>query len=292
VCLVGGGQEINDGEAGLSEWMAALQSRYPHWRVYTSDRIEHPDYDLDQQARGFLAEPRVMLSPDLHLGVSMRSFRAETLSTFITHVLDGDADAARAASAALEHYPIVLTRDLQQARAWLREKARGSERYGLVASSGALRLKAEGLNVKAAIEPPNWFLNDRNDVRSSFYLEDVASEFDVQGLELDWTGVCWDADLRHDGAGWQSFKFKGTRWQSVNDRFWRLYLKNAYRVILTRARQGMVIFVPRGDAADQTRLPAFYDQTFAFLRRCGLPELSDVQGPASRREMDTGSSPV
>ena len=273
ICLVGGGQEINDGEAGLSEWMAALKTRFAHWRVHTSDRIDHPDYDLNHDARAFLAGPQVTLSPDLHLGVSMRSFRAETLSAFVSHVVDGDAEAARAAQAGLEHYPIVLTRDLDEARAWLRSKARGSERYGLVASSGALRLKAEGLNVKAAIEPANWFLNGRDDVRSSFYMEDVASEFDVQGLELDWTGVCWDADLRHDGIGWRAFKFKGTKWQSVNDRFWRLYLKNAYRVILTRARQGMVVFVPRGDAEDPTRPPAFCDGIFDFLRACGLPEM-------------------
>jgi len=278
ICLIGGGQEINDGEAGLSEWMAALKSRFSHWRVYTSDRIDHPDYDLNQQAKGFLTGPRVALIPDLHLGVSMRSFRAETLSSFISHVVDGDAAAAQAALVGLERYPIVLTRDLDEARAWLKAKARGSERYGLVASSGASRLKAEGLNVKAAIEPPNWFLNGRDDVRSSFYLEDVASEFDVQGLELDWTCVCWDADLRHDGASWQPYKFKGTRWQSVNDRFMRLYLKNAYRVVLTRARQGMVIFVPKGDNRDPTRSPVFYDGIFDFLQRCGLSALNHTGG--------------
>ena len=275
VCLIGGGQEINDGEAGLSEWMAALRDRYPHWQVHTSDRIDHPDYDLNQDARAFLASPRVTVSPDLHLGVSMRSFRAETLSQFVAHVLDGDAAAARAAFGALDRYPIVLTRDLDAARAWLRAQARGSERYGLLASSGALRLKAEGLNVKATIEPPNWFLNPRDDVRSSFYLEDLASEFDVQGLELDWAGVCWDADLRHDGAGWCNFSFKGTRWQAVNERFRRLYLKNAYRVILTRTRQGMVVFVPRGDTADATRPPEFYDGIFDFWVRCGVPVLGD-----------------
>ena len=278
ICLVGGGQEINDGEAGLSEWMAALKNRFPHWRVYTSDRIDHPDYDLNQDARSFLSGPRVALSADLHLGVSMRSFRAETLSDFVSHLVDGDARAARAAMAGLEHYPIALSRDLDEARAWLRTRARGSERYGLVASSGASRLKAEGLNVKAAIEPPNWFLNGRDDVRSSFYLEDVASEFDVQGLELDWTCVCWDADLRHDGAGWQHHKFKGTRWQSVNDRFLRLYLKNAYRVVLTRARQGMVIFVPKGDDHDPTRHPDYYAGIFDFLQRCGLRELNLFDG--------------
>ncbi len=167
----------------------------------------------------------------------------------------------------------MLSRDLDEARAWLKARARGSERYGLVASSGASRLKAVGLNVKAAIEPPNWFLNGRDDVRSSFYLEDVASEFDVQGLELDWTCVCWDADMRHDGTGWKPHKFKGTRWQSVNDRFLRLYLKNAYRVVLTRARQGMVIFVPKGCDNDPTRDPDLYDGIFTFLQRCGLTAL-------------------
>ena len=273
ICLVGGGQEINDGEAGLSEWMAALKNRFAHWQVHTSDRIDHPDYDLNHDARAFLTGPRVVLDPDLHLGVSMRSFRAETLSSFISHVVDGDAAAARAACAGLEHYPIVLSRDLDEARAWLKARARGSERYGLVASSGASRLKAVGLNVKAAIEPPNWFLNGRDDVRSSFYLEDVASEFDVQGLELDWTCVCWDADMRHDGTGWKPHKFKGTRWQSVNDRFLRLYLKNAYRVVLTRARQGMVIFVPKGCDNDPTRDPDLYDGIFTFLQRCGLTAL-------------------
>ena len=278
ICLVGGGQEINDGEAGLSEWMAALRQRFAHWQVYTSDRIDHPDYDLNQQARTFLTGANVALNPDLHLGVSMRSFRAETLSSFIAHVVDGDAVAARRAWAGLDRYPIVLTRDLDMARAWLRARARGSERYGLVASSGASRLKAQGLNIKAAIEPPNWFLNNRSDVRSSFYLEDVASEFDVQGLELDWTGVCWDADLRHDGAAWRPYKFKGTRWQSVNDRFAQAYLKNAYRVVLTRARQGMVIFVPEGDDRDPTRNPGFYDGIYDFLKRCGLEVMNETEG--------------
>ena len=273
VCLVGGGQEINVGEAGLSEWMAALRDRFPQWRVHASQQICQPDYDLNNDARAFIAEDRVSLSEDLHLAVSMRSFRAETVSDFISHLLNGDSDAARRAALKLDRYPIRLTRDLNIARDWLRQQARGSERYGLMASSGALRLKPEGVHVKAGIDPPNWFLNDRSDVRSSYYLEDVASEFDVQGLELDWTAVCWDADLRFVDGEWQGFNFKGTKWQSVNDRFRRLYLKNAYRVILTRARQGMVIFVPSGDDADTTRPRAFYDQTYAHLVACGLSPL-------------------
>ena len=273
ICLIGGGQEINTGEAGLSEWMAAIGHRFPHWRVHVSQQIEQPDYDLNNEARAFIATPQVTLHPDLHLGVSMRSFRAETLSDFVSHMLNGDHVAARMAHERLSAYPIRLTRDLAAARQWLRQQARGSERYGLVASSGAMRLRPEGLHVKAGIDPPNWFLNDRSDVRSSYYLEDVASEFDVQGLELDWTGVCWDADLRHVDDHWHGYAFKGTKWQMVKDRFRRLYLKNAYRVILTRARQGMVIFVPGGDDSDATRPRSYYDGTYDYLRACGLADL-------------------
>ena len=273
VCLIGGGQEINMGEAGMSEWMAAIRDHFPHWQVHVSAQIEQPDYDLNHDAKAFIATEQVRLHEDLHLGVSMRSFRAESLSDFISHLLNGDAEAARQAHQRLENYPIYLTHDLAAARHWLSTTARGSERYGLVASSGAMRLRPEGLHVKAGIDPPNWFLNDRSDIRSSFYLEDVASEFDVQGLELDYVGVCWDADLRYADDGWQCYNFKGTKWQSVKDRFRRLYLKNAYRVILTRARQGMVIFVPQGDDADHTRPKRFYDETYAYLESCGLKAL-------------------
>ncbi|CAL4868924.1 hypothetical protein MMA231_03213 [Asticcacaulis sp. MM231] len=274
VCLIGGGQEINTGEAGLSEWMAAIRDRFPHWQVYASAQIVQPDYDLNREAKRFIATEQVRLHEDLHLGVSMRSFRAETLSDFISHLLNGDATAACQAHEKLESYPIFLTRDLAVAKAWLRHQARGSERYGLVASSGAQRLRPEGIYIKAAIDPPNWFLNDRSDVRSSFYMEEVASEFDVQGLELDFTGICWDADWRFIDGEWQAWNFKGTKWQKVSADMRRLYLKNAYRVLLTRARQGMVIFVPPGDDADPTRPKSFYDETWAFLQNCGLRALS------------------
>jgi hypothetical protein len=272
VCLIGGGQEINTGEAGLSEWMAAIRDRFPHWQVHASAEIVQPDYDLNADARAFIDQAHVTLNDDLHLSVSMRSFRAETLSAFVAHVLNGEEELARAASAHLSQYPLLVTRNLSAAKDWLKTTARGSERYGLVASSGAHRLRPEGIHVKAGIDPANWFLNDRNDVRSSFYMEEVASEFDVQGLELDFAGVCWDADLRYD-SGWQGWNFKGTRWQAINDRFRRLYLRNAYRVILTRARQGMVVFVPKGDPADVTRPPSYYDGTYRYLVDCGFAPL-------------------
>jgi hypothetical protein len=223
----------------------------------------------------FLTSPRVHSDEHLHLAVSMRSFRAEALSEFIGHIIDNEPEDARLTYKKIEAaYPIYLTRDLDAARVWLRRQARGTERFGLVASSGAQRLRPEGIHIKARIEPVNWFLNDRADVRSSYYLEDVASEFAVQGLELDWVGACWDGDFHHKDGTWVYQSFEGTKWQSMIDESRRLYLKNAYRVILTRARQGMILFVPNGDASDRTRPPSFYDGTFEFLSLCGIPTLA------------------
>ncbi len=274
ICLIGGGQEINTGEAGLVEWLSALQERFPAWDVHASSLLEDRHYTVDAGATEMLKAPHIEKHSDLHLAVSMRSFRAEQLSTFVSQVLDGDANGASQTLTLLKaRYPIVLTRDLGKARAWLRQKARGSERFGLVASSGGYRLRPEGIHVKAKIEPANWFLNDRSDVRSSYYLEEVATQFDIQGLELDWAGLCWDADLRWIDENWHYHAFKGTNWQQVRDKTKRLYLLNAYRVLLTRARQGMVIFVPYGNVNDPTRSTEFYDGTFSFLRRCGLQAL-------------------
>lgn len=271
VCLIGGGQEINTGEAGLVEWLTALQRRFPDWGVHASSLLEDRHYTVDTNARSLLAAPHIQKHPDLHLGVSMRSFRAEQLSTFVSQVLDGDAGGARQTLNQLkDRYPIVLTRDLAHARAWLRAQARGTERYGLVASSGGYRLRPEGIHVKAKIDPATWFLNDRSDVRSSYYLEEVATQFDIQGLELDWVGVCWDADLRWVDGGWEFHAFKGTKWLQVRDETKRLYLLNAYRVLLTRARQGIVIYVPRGDPRDASRPPDYYDCTSELLQRCGV----------------------
>jgi plasmid stability protein len=275
VCLVGGGQEINTGEAGISEWINALEARFPSWEVYISSRMALPEYGSLNQVEQFLKSPRVHSDEHLHLAVSMRSFRAEALSEFIGHIIDNESEAARDTYKTIDRvYPIYLTRDLAAAKAWLRGQARGTERFGLVASSGAQRLRPEGIYVKAKLEPVNWFLNDRADVRSSYYLEDVASEFAVQGLELDWVGACWDGDFHHKDGMWTYQSFEGTKWQSMNDESRRLYLKNAYRVILTRARQGMVLFVPKGDTSDRTRLPYFYDGTFEFLRLCGISTLT------------------
>lgn len=261
VCLVGGGQEINTGEAGIEEWLQALAKSFPHWQVHVPETLRHNCQLTDE-----------VLAPDLHLATSIRSFRAEKLSDFVGHVIDGDATAAQRVHAELPDYPLFITRDLASARRWLRSQRRGTESAGLLASSNAARLKPHGVFVKAKIEPAKWFLASSDDVRSSDALEDAATEFDVQGLELDWSCLCWDANLRR-GDDWEKMRFRGSRWESVSDPTNQAYLANAYRVLLTRARQGLVVFVPEGDEADATRPPSVYDAIYAFLRSCGFSEL-------------------
>jgi hypothetical protein len=237
--------------------------------------LAKPEYHWGQNLQAKLEGLAYSVEPDLHLAVSVRSFRAEKLSQFVNELIAGEASAASRTYESIQvSYPIVLTRSLTAARSWLRSQARGSERYGLVASSGALRLKPEGIHVKADIDAPNWFLNARKDVRSSYYLEDPATEFDIQGLELDWIGMCWDADFRRVGDRWSFHDFLGAGWRNVHDTRRQTYLANAYRVLLTRARQGMVIYVPKGDDADQTRPPQFYAGIVSYLKACGILELA------------------
>ncbi|NOW45705.1 hypothetical protein FHW96_001860 [Novosphingobium sp. SG751A] len=262
ICLVGGGQEINTGEAGIEEWLRALERSFPHWQAHISASLAHSCRLADE-----------ITAPALHLATSLRSFRAERLSDFVGHVIAGDAAAAREVKEALASFPLYITRDLGQARHWLRSKRRGAEHMGLLASSNGARLKPHGVFVKAKIEPPKWFLAPSDDVRSSDALEDAGTEFDVQGLELDWTCVCWDANYRRAGDAWQALQFKGTRWQAVNDEARKAYVANAYRVLLTRSRQGMVVFVPEGSHEDATRSPAVYDGIYAFLAECGFARL-------------------
>lgn len=271
ICLVGGGQEINAGEAGLTEWFSALERKFPNWKVFTSQELTHRDYHWGSDLGAMLAGLDHQSVPALHLAVSVRSFRAEKLSEFVGALVFGDLAAARDLYQVIRgSYPIAITRDLTSARDWLRERARGTERIGLVASSGAARLKPHGINVHEKIGATNWFLNRKTDVRSSFYLEDPATEFDIQGLELDWVGVCWDGDFRFVGEAWSHHRFRGTAWQKINDKYQKAYLTNAYRVLLTRARQGMVLYVPGGDEADPTRSREYYDGTWKVLEGLGL----------------------
>jgi schlafen family protein len=273
VCLIGGGQEINTGEAGLIEWFNALEKRFRHWDIYHSGQLKNKNYSWGENLRSKLAQFNSVVKESLHLAISIRSYRAEKLSDFVGAIIDGNAEQAKNIYSFLDAYPLAITRDLNEARAWLRQQARGTERFGLVASSGAIRLKPQGITIKSKLDPVHWFLNGKEDIRSSYFLEDVATEFDIQGLELDWTGVCWDADLRMENGSWGLYAFRGTKWQNVNDKYRRVYLANAYRVLLTRARQGMVIFVPKGDEQDFTRPPKFYNKTYQFLLSCGIKEL-------------------
>ncbi|HRI03829.1 MAG TPA: DUF2075 domain-containing protein [Pyrinomonadaceae bacterium] len=275
ICLIGGGQEINRGEAGLEEWLEALRTYFPDWVIHYSNLIvEDTNYLNNDELKHWLTT-NGRQETDLHLAVSVRSFRSENASAFVQSVLSSNVQEARTLYETLrnDNYPVVLTRNLDTAKQWLRKSARGSERTGLVASAGAYRLRPLGLSVKHNIDAPIWFLNDKDDVRSSYFLEEVATEFDIQGLELDWTCVCWDGDLYFQNGKWNRRKFKGTKWQNINDEFVKRYLTNAYRVLLTRARQGMVIFVPHGDTKDETRLPEFYDGTFEYLRSIGIRQI-------------------
>ena len=274
VCLVGGGQEINTGEAGISEWVDSLNRSFPGWHIYLSSRLTDSEYAAGHVLEDLRSRPNVITKDELHLGVSMRSFRAEHVSLLVKKILDlNKKDARETLAKVSEKYPMVISRDLAKAKQWLKRQARGSERYGIVVSSGAERLKPHAIHVNCPMDPIHWFLDGPEDTRSSFYLEDVATEFHVQGLELDWACVTWDADFRYTKNGWEHRSFRGDRWNNINKPERKTYLKNAYRVLLTRARQGMVIVVPPGDSEDPTRKPEFYDPTFEYLQEIGFTSI-------------------
>ena len=275
VCLVGGGQEINTGEAGIDAWLDAVNQRFPNWEMFISSRLTDTEYAAGRALEIVRERAHTNLDDSLHLAVSMRSFRAENVSAFVKALLDCDKENAAAAFAELRaKYPIAITRDLNAAKRWIQSRARGTERYGLVASSKAMRLKPHAIDIRVAVDPVHYFLNKREDTRSSYYLEDAATEFQVQGLELDWVCVNWDGDFRFNGSDWNYHDFRGSRWCNISNTDNRNYLRNAYRVLLTRARQGMVIFVPPGDKDDPTRSPEFYDSTFEYLSNLGLPKIN------------------
>jgi hypothetical protein len=274
VCLVGGGQEIHRGEAGIREWFVSVAKSYPQWAVYCSPELVGKNYLSAEDFDVFSETLNIQKSNSLHLATSMRSFRAAELSAMVNAILDIDVDAATKYFRKIKSkYPLVITRDLFKAKAWLKEQARGSERYGIVVSSSAERLRPHAIHVKSPVDPVHWFLSDRSDVRSSYYLEDVATEFQIQGLELDWVCVTWDADLRLQGGRWSHHSFSGSSWKKVHRPERQQYLENAYRVLMTRARQGMVLVVPDGSDSDPTRNSNYYDPTYNFLKSLGFPEI-------------------
>lgn len=272
ICLVGEGQEINTGEAGINEWLRVLVDSFNNWKVYLPPNLVDPS--LTESSNYGLSSNIIekTISPELHLATSIRSFRAERLSDFVAALINGNSRCAADLAKQLFNYPLFITRNIDSARFWLKRKRRAGERAGLLASSNAARLKPHGIFVKSKIEAAKWFLASQDDVRSSDALEDVATEFDVQGLELDWACVCWEANFRRSSHSWEFLKFRGTRWENVGDKYRQEYIANSYRVLLTRARQGLIVFVPNGDIEDPTRPPEVYDLIYNFLKECGFQD--------------------
>ena len=274
LCLVGGGQEINTGEAGIGEWIEAINRKYKNWDIYISDNLKDEEYAAGNSLSLIENKEKLFIENSLHLAVSMRSFRAEKLSEFVKKTLDNNIEEAKTLYKEFEEkYPLVITRDIHKAKQWLKSQARGTERYGMVVSSKAQRLKPLAIDVRYDTDPVHWFLKENDDVRSSYYLEDVATEFHIQGLELDWVCVTWDGDFRYSNKGWIQKNFKGNKWENINSEEIKGFQKNAYRVLLTRARQGMVICIPKGDINDPTRLPEFYDSTYEYFKEIGVMEI-------------------
>jgi hypothetical protein len=274
VAMVGGGQEINRGEAGLVEWGRALSSRFPDWVIYASPEILP---GAPERTGGHLfegdqpANMAIIRDEQLHLSMNVRSPRAERLNQWVDSVLSLDLAAARSAIPDEREFPVAVTRDIALAKAWLKERAGDEFTFGLVASAEGKRLRAWGLDTNELRQEKAWaywFLNGVGDVRSSTQLEVPATSFDCQGLELDWVGVCWANDFYIEDEEWRARKFHGTRWMKANQVRAR-YILNGYRVLLTRARRGQVIWVPRPDGTDVTLAPAHFDSTFEFLCAAG-----------------------
>lgn len=288
VCLVGGGQEINTGEAGISEWIRALNEQFNHWKIYISPKLTDKEYAEGKVEELLKDNKNVTYSEDLHLSVSLRSFRAEKLSAFVHYLLAIDNNAIDVFKEIKDKYPIVLTRDMEKAKKWLREKVRGNEKTGVLITKESARYKPLGIHVldKDEDNSVHWFLDDKSSIKSSNYLEDAATEIQVQGLELDYTCLLWDADMRYVEGEWKYYRFKPqyTKWTELkNEKNAEdmKYMLNAYRVLLTRARKGMIICVPEGNGRknqngfweDSTRLPEYYDGTYNYLRSLGLEEI-------------------
>lgn len=278
VCLVGLGQDIYDGEVGINEWFRCAIKEFPEWDLYYSPEIFAQNEDKIEVESLIKGNPNCHEIEGLHLKTDLRSFRADKLCKFVDALLDNDPESARANYNELrKKYPIFITRDYSIAKKWVRSMVRGSERCGVLACSSAQRLKPEGIYIPTNIDVKNYFLAPTSDLRSSNMMEVVASEFKVQGLELDYALVCWDADLRRsaDGHSWDYYSFRGTKWNKRHKEIQKRYLVNSYRVILSRARQGMIIFVPRGvdPEEDPTRNSSFYDSIFSYLSSCGIEEL-------------------
>lgn len=279
ICLIGGGQEINTGEAGLPEWFDSLRRSFANWDVYVTPQLKDNEYTRQREWSELVSNLNITEDESLHLNSSVRSFRSPQLAAFVKELLDRNTETASLLYKQIkDKYPLVLSRDLTKAKHWVKSQCRGTTKYGILASSEAKRLKPENIHVKGSNQKDKreiayWMLNDKDDVRSCYALEDPATEFDIQGLELDYALVAWDADLRIENGDWAYYSFKGNLWKTIHSEEKKLYLKNAYRVLLTRSRQGMVIFIPMGSTEDASRLPSFYDSLYSYLKSLGIEEI-------------------
>jgi hypothetical protein len=280
IALVGAGQEIHEGEAGLSEWGRALM-KYPHWRILISPEGLNGGKGIEGSVLFEHASSpnEVVQEPALHLNVSIRSHQAAALADWVNCVISGKENEAVKLSTSFDRFPVVLCREISQARQWLLKKTRGERRCGLIASSGATRLRAHGLETaisfRKAYQYPRWFLDrHEEDVRSSSQLEVLATEFEIQGLELDMTGLCWGGDLIWDNSTrqWRTHQFTGKKWKAIKGEK-EVQTLNKYRVLMTRAREGMVIFVPKGHPSDVTQDTSAMNDTAEYLIRCGVVPL-------------------
>lgn len=275
VCLVGGGQDINTGEAGIQEWFDSLRRSYPDWKVYVSNKITEEEYVGDSSFDKLIEGLDCKTVEELHLAISLRSFRSEKVANFVHHLLNNEKEQAATLYQEIKKvYPICMTRDLNKAKEWIKNQTAAKNlRYGLIASSQAKRLRAEGIWVECKCKPEKWFLEGKDDIKSSYFMEEVATEFDIQGLEIDYAIVGWDADYRYENGHFECYRPSGSKWQTINKEDNRRYLKNAYRVLLTRSREGFIIFVPKGDNSDNTRKCKYYDELFKYLKSIGIQEI-------------------
>jgi hypothetical protein len=276
ICLVGLGQDIYDGEVGIGEWFRCGIEDFTNWELFYSPEIFTQSEDKNINVNMIKNCNRCHETSGIHLNTSIRSFRADAQCKFVDSLLDNEPENAKKVYESIsQKYQIYITRDYNEAKKWARSQVRGSQRCGVLACSSAQRLKPEGIYVPKDIDVKNWFLAPSDDLRASNMMEVVASEFKVQGLEVDWAVVCWDADLRRKENSWDYYNFRGTKWTHRNKLEQQRYLLNSYRVLLTRARQGMVIFVPKGvdKEEDPTRDYSFYNSIYQYLVSCGIREL-------------------
>lgn len=273
VCLVGSGQEINRGEGGLQLWGAALEkfNKTQRWDIFISPQSLSGKRGLIKTVDN--SSIKVQLNSDLHLVTNLRAYRNDKQGLWVEALLEGDVSFASDIANEMEHSPAFVTRNLTNAKSWLRMRNRGGHRVGLLASSGAVRLIAEGVPFSPRSneldEVAHWFLKPTGDYRSSNALEKPLSEFVCQGLEIDYACLCWGNDLIWKENAWLVRKMSAPKWQTAKKPETIQFRLNAYRVLLTRSRAGLVIYIPEGENGDFTRNSEDFDSVYTILLKAG-----------------------